>query len=168
MTAEIIQFGSSSVPQKRVIPACVENACDVRRVAAGQQSMTPTAKNRRLRDERWKAWRNADRATNYWLARFKFYDAVFTAVEIGLPEARSDSCNLGGGEYRQDSVNGYREAVRKQIFTPAPDIAAVNWKRVHLKQALWTGAKREHIEQIIADDVAFLKAHPVRRAAPAL
>lgn len=48
-------------------------------------------------------------------------------------------------------------------FHRRPDIAAVNWKRAHLDDALFAGAKKERVERVIADDVALLKAHPTRR-----
>jgi hypothetical protein len=161
MTAEVIQFGNSSVPRTRVAPPCVEDARDAGREAAGQKPMTSTAKNQQLRKERGEVWRNADAVTNYWAALLKFHDAVSHAARHGLREARLHSRDFSD-EARGDVLDGYREAVRRQVFTPAPDIAAVNWKRTHLQQASWAGAKAERMEQIITDDLAFLKSHPTR------
>jgi hypothetical protein len=74
------------------------------------------------------------------------------------------------------------------FFTPAPDLAAVSWKKATLAQGqyrfveytdlsaalasirkgIFGGQAAEQLEQLvkraIADDEAFLAAHPVRRA----
>ena len=51
------------------------------------------------------------------------------------------------------------------MLTPAPDLAAINWKRAKLASGdfanLPTNAKR--IERAIADDEAWLATHPTRR-----
>jgi len=62
-------------------------------------------------------------------------------------------------------VGRYREALVQQLLTPAPDVAAVNWKRMALKagQHRYIDVKTERIERAIADDWAFLAAHPMRR-----
>jgi hypothetical protein len=63
------------------------------------------------------------------------------------------------------SING-----AKRLLTPAPTLADVAWKRAKIKSDEF---KRLPItlaraEQMIADDLAFLAAHPTRRAADAL
>jgi hypothetical protein len=63
-------------------------------------------------------------------------------------------------------LESYREAMRKQILTPAPDTAAVNWKRSRLRDLIelsMIGLNKQRVEQTIADDMAFLSAHPTRR-----
>jgi hypothetical protein len=52
----------------------------------------------------------------------------------------------------------------KQLLTPAADAAAIAWKRAQLagRDFKQLPAKAERIERVIADDVAFLAAHPVR------
>jgi hypothetical protein len=49
---------------------------------------------------------------------------------------------------------------------PAPDAAAVKWKQMALArgQHRFTDVKSERIERAIADDLAFLAAHPVRQS----
>lgn len=96
-------------------------------------------------------------------ARRDFHYAVSFAAREGLREACAQAREFGD-ETRNDVLDSYREAVRRQIFTPAPHVAAVNWKRTHMEQATYVGAKVERMQQIIADDVAFLKAHPTRKA----
>ena len=56
-------------------------------------------------------------------------------------------------------LESYREALNKQLLTPAPDMSSVNWKR-HKKTEY--GVKKELVEKAIADDIAFLDAHPAR------
>jgi hypothetical protein len=63
----------------------------------------------------------------------------------------------------------YREAVARQLLTPAPNAAAIAWKRAELKgrQHKYAGVKTERIERSITLDVEFLAAHPTRRLRPA-
>jgi hypothetical protein len=60
----------------------------------------------------------------------------------------------------------YREALVKQLLTPAWDVASVKWKQMALAwgQHRYTDVKSEPIERPIADDLAFLAAHPVRQS----
>ena len=62
-------------------------------------------------------------------------------------------------------LDKWREALVKQLLTAAPDIGAVNWKRAQLagRGFDYLPVKAPRIEQAIADDVAFLTAHPTRR-----
>jgi hypothetical protein len=59
----------------------------------------------------------------------------------------------------------WREAVAKKLLTPAPDLAANTWKRTQLKSRgfSYVPVKKERVEYAIADDAAFLAAHPTRR-----
>jgi hypothetical protein len=59
----------------------------------------------------------------------------------------------------------YRAAIMQQLLTPASTVAEVTWKRAAFKagQHRHTDVKPERIERAIADDLAFLAAHPVRR-----
>lgn len=67
---------------------------------------------------------------------------------------------------RMESVRQWREALTRQLLTPAPDAGAVTWNRRALadEQHVFVGIKRERIKQAIADDVAWLAAHPMRRS----
>jgi hypothetical protein len=66
-------------------------------------------------------------------------------------------------EGRWPILDSYREALGKQLLTPAPDVASVNWKRQRLRKS-YNGVKKELIEKAIADDIAFLDAHPTRNS----
>jgi hypothetical protein len=81
---------------------------------------------------------------------------------MASPIARHSSCR----ESPLELVTIWREAVAKQILTPAPDLAGITWKRTQLagKCVDYLPIKTECIEQAIAEDVAFLAAHPTRRS----
>jgi hypothetical protein len=63
----------------------------------------------------------------------------------------------------------WRQAIAQQLLTPAPDTAAVAWKKAALAvgQHEHTDVKTERIERAIASDLEFLAAHPTRRLRPA-
>jgi hypothetical protein len=50
------------------------------------------------------------------------------------------------------------------VGTPAPNVAAVAWKRAKFsgRDFSYLPVKPERVERVIADDVAFLDAHPTR------
>jgi len=60
----------------------------------------------------------------------------------------------------------YRAAIMAQLLTPAPTAREIEWKRAVFKHGdhKHTDIKPERIERAIADDVEFLKAHPVRQS----
>jgi hypothetical protein len=80
----------------------------------------------------------------------------------GIAEGRSHPA--ADDENRQALVNGWRAAFVKQLLTPAPLAASVTWKQAALARGkyLHTGLKPERLERAIADDLAFLAAHPIR------
>jgi hypothetical protein len=125
-------------------------------------SSSTTADNGRLRQIRKEIWRMAEAATRYWRVRIDFDHAISFAQRMEIPEAAYhpvvDSKDLR-------LVDRYREALVKQLLTPAPDTAAVKWKQDALArgQYRYVGVKPERIERAIAEDLAFLAAHPIRR-----
>jgi hypothetical protein len=60
----------------------------------------------------------------------------------------------------------WRAAIVRQLLTPAPTAAEITWKRAAFKAGdhHYTDVKPGQIERAIADDVEFLKAHPVRQS----
>jgi len=135
-----------------------------RRIDAGPSDGAPstTGKNKRLRDLRRDIWRCAEAATRYWKVRLDFEDALSYAQSVEVPEG--DYHPIVNSKDRHPMVGRYREALVKQLLTPASDVAAVNWKRAALArgQHRHTDVKAERIERAIADDVAWLAAHPFR------
>jgi hypothetical protein len=104
----------------------------------------------------------AEAATRYWRVRMDFDHAVYMAQRMEIPEAAShpvvDSKDLR-------LVERWREALVKQLLTPAPDLLSVTWKKAALAQGQYryVGVSDQRIEHAITDDLAFLAAHPVRR-----
>jgi hypothetical protein len=132
---------------------------------------TETAKNGKLREHRWKIWRMAEAATRYWRLRLKFSDAIECAQSMGIPEGSyhpiaDPEDRRQSFEDRRSLVARWREALARQLLTPAPDAASVKWKQTALAAGdhEYTGVKTERIERAIADDLAFLAAHPVRQS----
>jgi hypothetical protein len=60
----------------------------------------------------------------------------------------------------------YRAATMAQLLTPAPTALEITWKRAGFKagQHKYTDTKPERIERAIANDVEFLRTHPVRQS----
>jgi hypothetical protein len=124
--------------------------------------VSATAANSRLRTARRGVWWSAEAAVDYWDRRIKFDDAIERVQRFGLPEGCShpiidDPLNDFGAK-----VKKWRAAIVKQLLTPAPDANAVKWKQnVHDD---YLDVKRERVEQAIAEDLAWLAAHPVRQS----
>ena len=105
---------------------------------------------------------HAGRVADYWSARVEWCGALALAQERRI----GDSASFTATDYseRYALVEKWREAVAKQLLTPAPDLAAITWKRAKLKNSDFPHLpiKKERVEQAITDDVAFLAAHPTR------
>jgi hypothetical protein len=129
--------------------------------------ITTTDKNRRLRQRRREAWRIADVTRGYWRARLDFERAIEFVQSWELPEGRLYPAYDQGKDWQV--LASWREAVVKQLLTPAPDIAAVNWKKATFArgQHRYTDVDPKRIERAIKDDLAFLAAHPTRGSIPA-
>jgi hypothetical protein len=106
----------------------------------------------------------ADSIRDYWHARWKFDDAISCVQNHKAPEGLFHP--PFDPDNRWTLLAKYREAIAQQVLTPAPDTAAITWKRAALKsgQHEYTDVKSERIERAIADDLAFLAAHPVRQS----
>jgi hypothetical protein len=92
-----------------------------------------------------------------------WHDALSISQQYGI--ADSASFPLAENESHLGLVDKWREAVAKQLLTPAPDLGAVTWKRAKLKSGdfSWLPIEAPRVERAIADDLAFLAAHPVRQ-----
>jgi hypothetical protein len=133
-------------------------------IVRDEEGLTETAKNSRLRDARHDAWRAADAVMDYWHMAMKWDSAISRVQNCGAPEGAlhpvRDPKDYWG------LVEKYRIAwCRMMMMTPAPDMRSVTWKHAQLKRGRmrYTGMPTERIEQLIADDVEFLKSHPTRR-----
>jgi hypothetical protein len=123
--------------------------------------LTGTRQNFLLRQERHQAWREADAIRTYWRARLKMEGALYRVQ--GLPEGNNHPPY--DERERLVLIANWRQAVVKQLLTPAPDTRAVAWKRDALarNQHKHTDIKTERIERAIAEDMTFLAWHPIRR-----
>jgi hypothetical protein len=131
---------------------------------AAEPALSFTAANGIIRKERYEVWRAAEAAVDYWRARMKFHSALSSAQQHDLPEGRSHP-PVQEGEWGS-IVDKWRMALVQQLLTPAPTAGAIAWKKAALiqEQFKYVGVKPERIERAIADDVAFLAAHPVRQS----
>jgi hypothetical protein len=90
--------------------------------------------------------------------------AIARAQSHGLPEGNNHPPH--NPDERWTLLANWRQAIAQQLLTPAPDTAAVAWKKAALDggQHEYTDIKTERIDRAIADDLAFLAAHPIRRS----
>jgi hypothetical protein len=123
-----------------------------------------TAANGHLRTERHEVWQMAAATTRYWRTRLDFEDAVSWAQRMEIPEGSFHPDVDPAGHIPM--IGRWRAALVKQLLTPAWDVASVKWKQAALAkgQHCYTDVKPERIERAIAEDLAFLAAHPVRRS----
>jgi hypothetical protein len=134
----IVRAGTSRVSR-------VELDQEPERLARNEGELSTTCKNSRLRQARDKAWNRARHTTSYWRARLDWHSELKCAQEWEL--ADSGSFPPAAEEDRLSLVDTWREAVVKQLLTPAPNVAAVVWKRAKL-----------------GGGEAFLAAHATRRS----
>jgi hypothetical protein len=128
------------------------------------RSLSITGENGRIRQERREVWRMAEATTRYWRLRIDFEYAVSWAQQMEVPEGHYHPAV--NPDDHMPMVGKYRAALVKQLLTPAWDVASVKWKQMALArgQHRYTDVKSERIERAIADDLAFLAAHPTRRS----
>jgi hypothetical protein len=175
MSCEIIQFSTAARVSLKRCKSIVRAAGTSRmsRVDLEQEPERPvrddvelstTCKNSRLRQMRDEAWNRARQTTSYWRARLDWHIELEWAQKRGL--ADSGSFPPADDENRYSLVDTWRVAVVKQLLTPAPNVAAVAWKRAKFSGSdfCYFPVKPERVERVIADDEAFLAAHPIRRS----
>jgi hypothetical protein len=128
------------------------------------ESLPVTASNGCLRKERREVWWMAEAAMRYWRTRLDFEEAVGWAQRIGIPEGRSHLTVEAAA--RIPLVREWREALVMQLLTPAWDANSVKWTQTTFAsgQHTHTDTNPKKIEQAIADDLAWLAAHPTRRS----
>jgi hypothetical protein len=173
LDCQIIQFSTAArVSPKRHKPIAmaagtrqmsrVELEQEPERPAHDERELSTTCKNSRLRQARDEAWNRARHTTSYWRARMDWHGELEFAQNRGL--ADSGSFPPAADENRFSLVDTWREAVVKQLLTPAPNVAAVAWKRARLsgRDFHCLPVKPDQVERAIADDIAFLDAHPTR------
>lgn len=115
------------------------------------------AYNQAIRKTRLDAWRAARAETEMFhsLAKYHWAESDYFKYRKGDPERERLSINRSWA-YSETC----RDATCRQMRTPAPDPAAVAWKKQRAEYAAFT-MPREEIDELIAADEAFLAAHPV-------
>jgi hypothetical protein len=103
--------------------------------------------------------------TVYWRARLDWQAALSTAQDHDVADAKSFPPCDDSGSSRIVLVDLWRAALVAQMLIPAPDVAAVNWKRAQLQAEnyRYSGAKPERLQRAIEADVEWLEAHPTRK-----
>jgi hypothetical protein len=176
MSCEIIQF--SAAPRRSIktstrvgedigdsLPAEIDFRSSgwKARKAERAANRSATAINSDLRKERKDVWRAAEAATRYWRARLEFEDAVSWAQMYDAPEGHSHP-DVDTAD-RNTIVASWRAALGRQILTRAWDANSVKWKQDTFAkgQHKRTDVNPKKIERSIADDLAWLAAHPTKR-----
>jgi hypothetical protein len=165
LASNVIRFDFNS-PRKAARKAYARALRTAKPKAEAMRPETPssvTAGNSRLRKERQETWRMAEAATRYWRVRLDFESAVDWAQRMGTPEGESHPV-VDPGDWRP-MVGKYRAALVRQLLTPAFDANSVKWKEATFAkgQHKHTDINPKKIEKAIADDLAWLLAHPTRR-----
>jgi hypothetical protein len=109
--------------------------------------------NSMLRQVRWEAWRLAWIKTRYLRAKADWEDAEGTYLKW------FEGVRI---HHKQETVDALRLAIAEQILLPAPDKAALRWKKAAANKPCLPITAAE-VERAIADDEAWLAAHPARR-----
>jgi hypothetical protein len=126
--------------------------------------LTESCRNQRARLKRRDVWRRAERSTRYWRARLDWHSALECAQEHGVGDAGSFEQVIHGE--RWDLLERWRAALVEQMLTPAPDLAAVAWKRAKLANEHWEycDVKPERLQRAIDADAEWLATHPSRKS----
>src|SRR5450759_838817 len=123
MSCEIIQFSAvrpaRPVSDKRAAPGVLT---PMQRRREGKPELPPpateTAKNARIRTGRRDAWWLAERVADYWHARWKWHYELETDQRHGIGDSGSFPPPAHASPF--EAVDTWREAVAKQLLTPAP------------------------------------------------
>jgi hypothetical protein len=171
MTDNIITFADFNPKRRKPLERAgtsrmsrVELEQELERPIRDEREFTITGKNGRLRQARNEAWNMARHITNYWRARLDWQFALEFAQDHGLGD--SGSFLPASDENRFVLVDAWRDAVAHQLLTPAPNVAAVAWKRAKLAGRGFSQlpVSADRVKHAIDADVEWLEAHPVRQS----
>jgi hypothetical protein len=153
-------------PKQKSIAAADPEPQEEESNKVSSRTLSTTAQNGRLRDQRHEVWRTADAGTRYWRVRLDFHDAISYAQRQGISEGRSHpDIDDFADDDRRSMVAKWRAAFVKQLLTPAWDTASVAWKQNALARGKYeyTGLKPERLKHAIAEDLAFIAAQTADR-----
>jgi hypothetical protein len=123
------------------------------------ETLLDTEYNFIVRSSRRKVWRRAVATTRYFKVALEYGNAADNYSHV---VEQNSIAGLLTNAHHTTLVKAYREAISRQILTPAPNIAAIAWKRAQRDGYL--PINQQEIEAAIAADERFLAAHPTRRA----
>jgi hypothetical protein len=137
------------------------------REAEQDPNMKESTRNHRFRQARRDAWRDAESLARFNHARMEWHSALRFAQSWNVPGADKYP-KIEPEDGRFDMVREWRIALVAQLLTPAPDQAAVIWKRAQLRMGehKHIGVKDAKIQHAIDKDVAWLAAHPSKKSRP--
>lgn len=118
--------------------------------------LVDTHYNSLMRQMRRDAWFRADAKTDYLHSKRYFQMAEARLARISGDERQENTSHSASF----DTLKLERAAIADQILVPAPDQAAVKWKRKAASDR-YLPISKEEIERAIAADEAWLAAHPV-------
>lgn len=151
MTAQIIQ-AADAFRSRAAAATLIEGLADAR--------LSDTARNNRLRAERKEAWTRTE-------AKMRFYKGLadfLHVLSIARRERVPDALRMDHSEERfREARMAERDAWQDLLFLPAPDQAALKWKIDQLRKGSLSQVREAELEAMIAEDQAFLAAHPIRK-----
>lgn len=154
--------------------------------AADGSPLSETGRNEQLRRKRRDVWHRMSTKLDYWTAWRKLHSEINRAFDCGfLDELDCPAPLIKMHDFEKPYLldNEIRHSIQaaeiELLLTPAPDVAAIQWKRKTFAKS-WYQCEdadavflRKHfrdkpppfrdIERAIADDEAWLMAHPARQ-----
>ena len=149
MSAQIIQ-AADAFRSRAAAVKLIDELTDAR--------LSDTARNSRIRETRKAAWQATEAKMRFYQAMAKFLLAIGVARRHLVPDAMRLDDSI---ERFSEAREAERRAWEELLFLPVPDQAALKWKqsqRGNVPQA-WEA----DFEIVLADDHAFLTAHPIKR-----
>ncbi|MEN3146148.1 hypothetical protein ABCW43_02415 [Neorhizobium sp. IRAMC:178] len=129
-----------------------------------QGALTDFEYNRLLRDARRTAWHKGEATLRLHHARLEIHDAMLIFDRVVAEQHLTDEDEVAIYSKRDRMLANMKAATERQIRTPAPDQAAIEWKRRRMADLYSTARiSREEIAELIAADEAFLAAHPIKK-----
>lgn len=127
-------------------------------------ALTDFEYNRLLRDTRRTTWHKGEATLKLYQARLEIHDAMLI-FDLVVAEQKLTTADEDEHYRKRDRMlANMKAATERQIRTPAPDQAAIEWKRRRMADLNATARiSREEIAEIIATDEAFLAAHPIKK-----
>jgi|GEM_PF-5369518 len=128
-----------------------------------EEALIDTHYNLLARNARREAWDKARITSDYLQAKHDLVliEMIYQRRVLGRSDAKVEHRE----QERLQLVDEVRVAVAVQIKTPAPDLAALDWKKRKRKDEFsrFGTITLDEMNQCIAEDEAFLTAHPITK-----